>query len=118
VIAISFWLCFLALHVDEGFEAALLVVIAVNLAMVLPSAPAGLGVFHAATVLTLSAFGVDRAEALSYAVVVHALNFLPLIVVGYAVLYHHTAAVRGSSGADTEPAMLAGRATDPPRLGD
>ena len=118
VIAASFWLCFLALRVDQGFEAALLVVIAVNLAMVLPSAPAGLGVFHAATVLTLSAFGVDRAQALSYAVVVHALNFLPLIVVGYAVLYRHTAAVRRSSGAAAEPAALAGRVTDSRRLGE
>jgi len=94
VIAFSFWLCMLAVRLDTGLDAALLVVIAVNLAMILPSAPAGLGVFEAATVLTLTRFGIDRSQGLSYAVVVHALNFFPIIVAGYVALHRHTLALR------------------------
>lgn len=94
VIALSFWLCMLAVRLDTGVDAALLVVIAVNLAMILPSGPAGLGVFEAATVLTLTRFGVDRSQALSYAVVVHALNVFPIIAAGYVALHRHTLALR------------------------
>lgn len=94
VIAFSFWLCMVAMHVDAGIDAALLVVVAVNLAMILPSGPAGVGVFEAATVLVLAPFGVDRSDALSYAIVVHGLNFAPLIVVGYLALVEHMRAVR------------------------
>jgi glycosyltransferase 2 family protein len=96
VIAVSFWLCMDSVRLDTGVDAALVVVIAVNLAMILPSGPAGLGVFEAATVLTLTRFGVDRSEALSYAVVVHVLNVVPLIVVGYVALHRHALAVRRS----------------------
>jgi uncharacterized protein (TIRG00374 family) len=103
VIALSFWLCLRAVRLENGIDAALLVVIAVNLAMILPSGPAGLGVFEAATILALSPFGVDRAHALSYAVVAHVLNALPLIVVGYVALHRHTLAVR-CSRADAAPA--------------
>ena len=96
VIAFSFWLCLRAVQLENGLDAALLVVIAVNLAMILPSGPAGLGVFEAATVLALSPFGVDRAHALSYAVVVHVLNVIPLILVGYVALHWHARAISRS----------------------
>jgi hypothetical protein len=42
-------------------------VVAINLALILPSAPAAVGVFDAATVVALSAFDVDRSTALSAA---------------------------------------------------
>jgi glycosyltransferase 2 family protein len=66
--------------------AGLLVVVATNLAMVLPSSPAALGVFEAATVVALSAFGIDDSLGLSYALVLHALNVLPYLLVGAIVL--------------------------------
>jgi glycosyltransferase 2 family protein len=94
LIALSFWLCLLGFDFGLGFEAGLLVVVAANLAMILPSGPAAVGVFEAATLVALAVFGVDRSSAFSYAVVVHALNVLPFIVVGYFVLHHHAIAVR------------------------
>ena len=66
--------------------AGLLVVIATNLAMVLPSSPAALGVFEAATVVALKAFGVDDSLALSYALVLHALNLVPYLACAPFVL--------------------------------
>ncbi len=66
--------------------AGLLSVIATNFAMILPSSPAALGVFEAAVVVALGAFGIDESEALSYALVLHALNLVPYLVVGALVL--------------------------------
>lgn len=77
--------------------AGLLVVVATNLAMVLPSSPAALGVFEAATVVALGAFGIDDSTALSYALVLHALNLVPYLVVGALVL--HWSAGRGTATA-------------------
>jgi glycosyltransferase 2 family protein len=94
LIAFSFWLCLVGFDFGLGFEAGLLVVVAVNLAMILPSGPAAVGVFEAATLVALAVFGVDRSSAFSYAIVVHALNVIPFILVGYLVLHRHAMAVR------------------------
>lgn len=105
LIAVAFWLCMVAFHLGLGFEAGLLVVVAVNLAIVIPSGPAAVGVFEAATLLALFAFGIDRSVGLSYAVVLHALNVLPFIAVGYIAFHHHLRAVRRDGGApDTDAA--------------
>jgi len=75
-----------AFHLDLPLVAGMLVTVAVNLSLVLPSSPAALGVFEAATVIALRAFDVPHAEALSYALVLHLLNLVPFLVVGMALL--------------------------------
>ena len=97
---VSTWFLLLGTDADVGFGAALLVVVATNLVLVLPSSPAALGAFEAAAVLALAAYGVDRAQALSFALVLHALNALPYIPVGYAALTLHTRAMRASTPPD------------------
>jgi uncharacterized protein (TIRG00374 family) len=94
LIALSAWFCLVGFDFHVGLEGGLLVVVAVNLAMILPSGPAAVGVFEAATIVALGAFDVERSIALSYALVFHALNSLPFIVVGYAALHRHTVLVR------------------------
>ena len=76
-------------HLHLGFSAGLLVVVAVNLALIIPSGPAAVGVFEAATLATLLPYHVDRPTALSYALLLHALNVIPFIVVGYVSLQYH-----------------------------
>lgn len=97
LIAFSFWLVMLGFDLEVGLDAGLLVVVTTNLAMILPSGPAGVGVFEAATILALGAFGVNATLALSYGIVVHALNALPFIPAGYIALHYHAAAVRERS---------------------
>jgi uncharacterized protein (TIRG00374 family) len=80
------WLLMPGFDLHVSLVAALLVTIAVNLAQVLPSLPSALGVFEAATVVALKAYGIPRAEALSYALVLHAVNFFPYLVAGPLVL--------------------------------
>jgi glycosyltransferase 2 family protein len=98
LIAVAFWLCMTGFDLGVGLTAAIFVVVAVNLALILPSGPAGIGVFEAATLVALLPYDIDRATALSYALVLHALNFLPFIVFGYLALHVHTLAVRRGRG--------------------
>lgn len=97
LLALSGWFLLRGTGVDEGFAAALLVLVATNLVLVLPSSPAGLGAFEAAAVVALAAYEVEREVALSYALVLHALNALPYIVVGYAALWLSTRPGRSGS---------------------
>ena len=81
-LALSTWFVLIGFHLHLSFGAALLLVIATNLAMVLPSSPSAVGVFEAAALVALSAYGVSASEGLSAALVIHMLNFLPFIAVG------------------------------------
>ena len=94
VLAASVWLLLLGTDINVGYGMALLVLIATNLVLVLPSSPAALGAFEAAVVVGLGAYGVERAEALSFALVLHALNAFPYIPLGYVALVLHARVVR------------------------
>ena len=80
VLGVGFWLVLQASGIDLSPLAGILVVIGIGMAMILPSSPAALGVFEGATVVVLSAYGVADSVAVSYALVLHALNVLPLFV--------------------------------------
>jgi uncharacterized protein (TIRG00374 family) len=86
VLGIGFWLVMKASHLTLSPLAGVLVVIGIGLAMILPSSPAALGVFEGATVVVLTAYGVSDSEALSYALILHALNVLPLFLVAVAIV--------------------------------
>ena len=87
--ALSFWLVMLCFDFGLAFGAGLLVVIATGFSLALPAAPAGLGVFEAATVVALAAYDVPKSEALSYALVLHAFTIVPFLVAGALVLNLH-----------------------------
>jgi hypothetical protein len=69
-----------ALHLP--FAAAVLVLGALGVSAIIPSSPGYIGVFHAATILALAPFGVEKRLALSYAIVLHGLNYLTLLALG------------------------------------
>jgi glycosyltransferase 2 family protein len=86
VLGMGFWLVLKASGIGLSPLAGQLVVIGIGLAMILPSSPAALGLFEGAAVVVLTAYGVNESEALSYALVLHALNVLPLLVIALGVL--------------------------------
>jgi uncharacterized membrane protein YbhN (UPF0104 family) len=86
VLGASFWLVMVAFDLHLSPLAGELVVIGIGLAMILPSSPAALGVFEGATVVVLGAYHVESSRALSYALLLHALNVLPLFAVAIAGL--------------------------------
>jgi glycosyltransferase 2 family protein len=72
----------------EGFSlglsplAGILVSIALSLALILPSSPAAVGVFEAAVLVALRPYGVPKVDALSAALLLHAVNLFPYIAAG------------------------------------
>jgi uncharacterized protein (TIRG00374 family) len=85
-LSLSFWLLTFAFHLNVPFLAGVLVVVTTNLGQVIPSSPAGIGVFEAAALLALASYGVGRSSGLSYAVALHALNFVPYLLIGAIAL--------------------------------
>ncbi len=64
---------------DTGapWHAAVISMLATNLAMVVPSSAASIGVFEVAARASLTLYGVPVALALSFALVLHAVNIVP-----------------------------------------
>jgi uncharacterized protein (TIRG00374 family) len=85
-LGVSYWILTKAFSLDLPLVVGMLVTVAINLSLVLPSSPAALGVFEAATIVALRAFDVPQAEALSYALVLHLLNLVPFLLIGAALL--------------------------------
>jgi len=92
------WLMLLAFH-SLPFSAGVLVTVAIGLSMIIPSAPAAIGVFEVAGVLALKAYGISHTGALPYAIVLHISNFVPMVVAGAIALHFTTRKrARGARG--------------------
>ena len=86
---VIYWVVMRAMNLDWSVSAAFLVMLVTSLVVVVPSSPGYIGVFHYAAQLTLtSVFGADKSAALSYAVVVHALSYILLIILGIYSMWH------------------------------
>ena len=81
-VALSFTLVLRGAGLDLGFEAGILVAFATTFSLLLPALPASVGIFEAAALVALEPYDVDHATALSAAVVIHVLSFVPFLVVG------------------------------------
>jgi uncharacterized protein (TIRG00374 family) len=86
LLGLSFWFLMIGFDLGLSYLAGLLVVIATGLAFIVPSAPAALGVFEAAGLTVLSAYGVPRSQAFAYVLALHLLNVVPFVLGGVAVL--------------------------------
>lgn len=67
-------------------HAAFLLLAVIAVALVLPSAPGYVGTFQVGTVAGLALFSVPEATALSLSLVFHAVNYVPITLVGLAYL--------------------------------
>ncbi len=96
LLALSDWILLRGFGFQLGFGAGVLCIVAANLALVVPAGPGGVGPYEAATVVALSAYGLGGSEALSYAIVLHAMNIFPFLAIGYAALHRHVLVVRAA----------------------
>jgi uncharacterized protein (TIRG00374 family) len=85
-VAASFWMAMRALNLQLGFGAAILLTAATTFALVIPAAPASVGVFEAAVLVSLRPYDVGESRALACAVMLHVLAFAPFIVAGLLAL--------------------------------
>jgi len=86
VIVLSVWTGFRAASLELPMTAALCVIAFIGLGVSLPSSPGFIGVIQAATVLALSFFGVGKADALGFSLLLHASQFLPVTLWGLLLL--------------------------------
>ena len=80
--AAAFAICFRAFGLDVPLEAALLLQGIIGFGVAVPSTPGFVGVFEAATLLTLRLYGVDASQAVSYALTYHVTTFIPITLLG------------------------------------
>ena len=78
----------MALGLDEraGLGAAAAVLFAVNVTAALPATPSNLGVFQAACVAVLSAYGVGKTDALAYGIILQAVEIATALAMGMPAL--------------------------------
>jgi phosphatidylinositol alpha-mannosyltransferase len=77
-----------ALGLDDraGLGAAAAVLFAVNVTAALPATPSNLGVFQAACVAVLSAYGVGKTDALAYGIILQAVEIATAVTMGMPAL--------------------------------
>ncbi len=76
----------LGLDQQAGIGAAAAVLFAVNVTAALPATPSNLGVFQAACVAVLSAYGVGKTDALAYGIILQAVEIATALVMGMPAL--------------------------------
>lgn len=89
-IALSYVLGLRVVGLELGLDAGILVAVATTFSLLLPSLPASVGIFEAATLVALEPYDVPSAAALSGAVVIHVLSFVPFLIAGPLVLRGHS----------------------------
>ena len=82
------YLLLVALGLDHqaGMGAAAAVLFAVNVTAALPATPSNLGVFQAACVAVLSAYGVSKTNALAYGIILQGVEIATAVAMGMPAL--------------------------------
>jgi glycosyltransferase 2 family protein len=93
-VALAYTLVLRGVGLELGLDAGILVAVATTFSLLLPALPASVGIFEAAGLVALEPYDVDEAQALSGAVVIHVLTFVPFLVLGPLALRGHAAIVR------------------------
>ena len=84
--ALAFWLVMLGCGLRFSFWVGAAVYLIVHLGTAVPNAPANIGSYQFFTVVGLTLFGVDKATATAFSLVVFVLLTLPLLLLGFAAI--------------------------------
>jgi hypothetical protein len=86
---------FHALQIEASLLVALVLLVILQLGQAVPSSPGKVGVFQYLAVLGLSLFGVSKAPALAFGLVLHLVVFLPVAIIAGVFWATHYADSRG-----------------------
>jgi hypothetical protein len=75
-----------AMGLTLPWPATLLILLTLNLAVTVPAAPGQIGTFEVGALLAFDLLGVPRAEGLAFALVYHAIQAVPLALIGLVEL--------------------------------
>ncbi len=120
--SLAVWFCFplstyslaRGFGLELGFGGVLLIQVIVTAAVAAPQAPSFIGVFQMAAAAGAESFGVAPGDAAAFAIVLWAVNVIPITAVGLAVLWHEGLSVRGLARASEEAAEEAQEAAPRP----
>jgi len=84
--ALSAWLAARSIGIELSLLQALFVTAVVNLGVAIPSSPGFIGTYQWLVVSALALFSVGPSEALAFAILLHAIWYVPTLVVGGALL--------------------------------
>jgi uncharacterized protein (TIRG00374 family) len=73
---------FMAFGWDLPIHAAVVVLVATAFGVMIPAAPGFVGTYHVSCQLGLAIYGIDRASALGYSIVLHATQWVPVTALG------------------------------------
>ncbi|MBN1480273.1 flippase-like domain-containing protein [candidate division KSB1 bacterium] len=99
VLSLLIWFCYgyifqlglYAFNFVEMYEKVtwvtpLVLLVITTIAVLVPSSPGYVGTYHWLCQISLGFFGVPESDALSFAFVVHGINFLPILIVGLVLV--------------------------------
>lgn len=88
LMGLSNWFVFRAFDLDLPLTASFVLLVVVSVSILIPSTPGYLGVYHYATVWTLTSknYQIDSEHALSFALVLHAAQYIPITLMGFYYL--------------------------------
>lgn len=88
LMGLSNWFVFRAFNLDLPLTASFVLLVVVSVSILVPSTPGYLGVYHYATVWTLTSknYQIDSEHALSFALVLHAAQYIPITLMGFYYL--------------------------------
>ncbi|HEY6873431.1 MAG TPA: lysylphosphatidylglycerol synthase transmembrane domain-containing protein [Geobacteraceae bacterium] len=67
--------------------ASMFIMVFLVFAVMVPASPGYVGTYHAACVYGLMAFSIQKEKALSVALIIHGVNFFPVIIMGFYYLW-------------------------------
>jgi uncharacterized protein (TIRG00374 family) len=80
--AFTYYIVSVSFGISLPVYISLLVVVIVNIGILIPSAPGYVGAFEFFIISSLAIFFIDQSVALSYAIVLHAVLFIPITAIG------------------------------------
>lgn len=83
--------------IDANLTGAVLVTLVITtIGFVIPGAPGSVGTYHGVAVMGLSLFAVPGDRAAGFAFLLHALNYIPLTILGLIYFWHYGLTFRGA----------------------
>jgi len=80
------YFCLKAFHLELPLTAPLLLVVVINMGVMIPSSPGFIGVFQYLCFVSLSFFAVPKETALGFSVLLHAIQYVPMTLLGWVFL--------------------------------
>ncbi|MDZ7363654.1 MAG: flippase-like domain-containing protein [candidate division KSB1 bacterium] len=108
--SVAMWLLYAAVNyaVLEAFGlneslpigASFVILVIVNLSIMIPAAPGYVGTFHLAAQQAAMLFEVSGSTALSFALILHIANFIPITLVGFYYFYREQLSLKEAVAAE------------------